>query len=266
MDIQTLLKALDDESIQKKIRFIVNIENENEKLSAHGLDFRNHDAYLLKMQRENREFRQSIERLNSLLRQEKESREKADFSVEQLSKKVAEKEKHLQQAKTEYQHLVDAKDQLESNISELNRKLEYYRNNFHDDLQAFELYNRLSDQTRQSLSGIFKDTTVQGLIACGIQEKNISNLWDYAKSETINGNNGDLANVILLFNLLFKRFTLAYPMFALQNVNSGDSFDTQSHIKHSSSVNTSGSIVHIMLHGYVNTKIGKVIKPSIVKL
>lgn len=193
-------------------------------------------------------------------------REEANVAVEQLSAQVEHKAQVIHELKSAQEPLVEDKKRLESDVVALNQKLEFYRDNFRDDLQALELYDRLSEQTRHSLSGIFKDTSVQGVIACGIQEKNISNLWDYAKSETVNGNNDDIANVISLFNLLFKRFVLAYPMFSLQDVNPGDSFNTQSHIKHSSSVNTSGAINQIMLYGYVNSKTGKVIKPSIVTL
>lgn len=207
-----------------------------------------------------------IEKLKSLLGLEKEANEEANVTVERLSTQVDEKAQVIHELKSTQEPLLEHKKRLESDVVALNQKLEFYRENFSDDLQVSELYGRLSGQTRHSLSGIFKDISVQGLVACGIQEKNISNLWDYAKSETVNGNNGDIANVISLFNLLFKRFKLAYPMFSLQDVNPGDSFDTQAHIKHSSSINTSGSINQIMLHGYVNSKTGKVIKPSVVTL
>ncbi|ASI97002.1 hypothetical protein [Vibrio rotiferianus] len=252
MDIQTLLEALEDEKIQAKIREIVDEKKDCSEVLLENDQESNVDnselvlvkESLQKAESENEELNKFFEKLKSLLGLEKE----ANVAVEQLSAQVEDKKR------------------LESDVITLSQKLEFYRDNFSDDLQAFELYGRLSEQTRHSLSGIFKDTSVQGLIACGIQEKNISNLWDYAKSETVNGNNGDIENVIALFNLLFKRFTLAYPMFSLQDVNPGDSFDTQFHIKHSSSVNTSGAINQIMLYGYVNSKTGKVIKPSIVTL
>ncbi|MGH1608958.1 hypothetical protein ACRBDM_00570 [Vibrio parahaemolyticus] len=274
INIQTLLNALDNEKVRAKVREIVVEKNdcvepplETEQVSS----FDNSELEcvkesLQKVESENEDLKQFIDKLKSLLCMEKEAKEKAGVRVEQLSEQNGDKDLLVAKLQADLKLLAEMKNQLQNDVTELNQNLEYYRNNFRDDLQVLELYSRLSEQTLQSLSGIFKDTTVQGLISCGIQEKNISNLWDYAKSETVNGNNGDIANVISLFNLLFKRFTLAYPMFALQEVSSGDSFDTQCHIKHSSSHNTSGSITQIMLHGYVNTKTGKVIKPSVVKL
>ncbi|MGR5173315.1 hypothetical protein ACPV4O_19110 [Vibrio owensii] len=274
MDIQTLLEALEDEKIQAKIREIVDEKKDCSEVQLENDQESNVDnselvlvkESLQKAESENEELNKIIEKLKSLLGLEKEAKEEANVAVEQLSAQVEDKAQVIHKLKSAQAPLVEDKKRLESDVITLSQKLEFYRDNFSDDLQAFELYGRLSEQTRHSLSGIFKDTSVQGLIACGIQEKNISNLWDYAKSETVNGNNGDIENVISLFNLLFKRFTLAYPMFSLQDVNPGDSFDTQFHIKHSSSVNTSGAINQIMLYGYVNSKTGKVIKPSIVTL
>lgn len=270
INIQALLKALEDETVRAKVREIVVEKNDcveppSEKEQVSRFDDSELEcakASLQKVESENEDLKQFM----SLLCMEKEAKEKAGVRVGQLSEQNGDKDLLVVKLQADLKLLAETKNQLQNDVTELNQKLEYYRNNFRDDLQVLELYSRLSEQTLQSLSGIFKDTTVQGLISCGIQEKNISNLWDYAKSETVNGNNGDIANVISLFNLLFKRFTLAYPMFALQEVSSGDSFDTQCHIKHSSSHNTSGSITQIMLHGYVNTKTGKVIKPSVVKL
>ena len=270
INIQALLKALEDETVRAKVReIVVEIEppSENEQVSSFDdSELECAKESLQKVESENEDLKQFIDKLKSLLCMEKEAKEKAEVRVEQLSDQNGDKDLLVAKLQADHKPLLDKKNQLQNDVIELNQKLKYYRDNFHDDLQALELYNRLSEQTRHSLSGIFKDNSVQGLMACGIQEKNISILWDYAKSETVNGNNDDITNVISLFNLLFKRFTLAYPMFALQDVNFGDSFDTQCHIKHSSSLNTSGSIAQIMLHGYVNSKTGKVIKPSIVKL
>lgn len=274
MDIQMLLKALEDEKVQAKVREIVDEKKDCAKAlleNDHASNVDNSELMFAKeslqqADSENEELKKVIEKLKSLLGLEKEAKEKAHVTVERLSAKFDEKAHVIHELQSAHEPLIEDKKRLESDVAVLNQKLEFYRNNFSDDLQVFELYGRLSEQTRHSLSGIFKDTSVQGLIACGIQEKNISNLWDYAKNETVNGKNDDISNVIFLFNLLFERFVLAYPMFSLQDVNPGDSFDTQSHIKHSSSINTSGSINQIMLCGYVNCKTGKVIKPSVVTL
>jgi hypothetical protein len=274
MDTETILKLLDDEAVKAKVRAIVaekedalqHLSDPKESTLTNNSELEAIRASLQGKDDEIEDLKKLIEKLKSLLGLEKEANEEANVTVERLSTQVDEKAQVIHELKSTQEPLLEDKKRLESDVVALNQKLEFYRENFSDDLQVSELYVRLSGQTRHSLSGIFKDISVQGLVACGIQEKNISNLWDYAKSETVNGNNGDIANVISLFNLLFKRFKLAYPMFSLQDVNPGDSFDTQAHIKHSSSINISGSINQIMLHGYVNSKTGKVIKPSVVTL
>ncbi|OOF11041.1 hypothetical protein BZG82_05350, partial [Salinivibrio sp. PR5] len=90
--------------------------------------------------------------------------------------------------------------------------------------------------------------------------------WDYIKNEVVKGDNADIDRVIKMFDALFERFILAYPMFAFQEVTKGIEFDTQQHIKHNTSKNTSGPIQHVLLRGYVNTNTNKVIKPSVVFL
>ena len=171
---------------------------------------------------------------------------------------------HLSDINSQYQNLKNEFDSLKQDHEEQEIKIGFYRESFEEDLRIKELYEGLSSQTKLSTEGIFKDTSIKGLIACGIQEKNISNLWDYVKSEVVNGNNPDQNSIIRLFELLFNRFKLAYPMFELQSVQVGDKFDTQAHIKHNMSVNMSGNIQNILLYGYFNTKTGKIIKQSIV--
>lgn len=274
MDIKSLLEALDEDAVKAKIRtIIVDQGNELTCLPEAKEPLLNGDSELGSMKsviqdkdREIEDLKMWIDKLKSLLGFEKEAKLLANDQVVQLSMQIDEKSQAMHKLEVAQESLVEDKRRLENDVAVLNQKLEFYRSNFRDDLEVLELYERLSEQTHFSLSGIFKDTSVQGLMACGIQEKNISNLWDYVKSEIVNGNNADIASVISLFNLLFKRFTLAYSMFSLQNVNSGDSFDTQCHIKHSSSTNISGPISQIMLYGYVNSKTGKVIKQSVVKL
>ncbi|MBB1365420.1 hypothetical protein H5154_03335 [Pseudoalteromonas sp. SR44-5] len=153
---------------------------------------------------------------------------------------------------------------LQAELDAANKKVQWYCDNFSEDIKVDVIYKKLSEATKSSLSGIFKSTTPSGLIACGIQEKNIGNLWEYAKNEVVNGKNPDVAKINEIFEVLFARFTLAFPMYETQQVTLGDDFDTQLYIKHNTSRNASGVIEAILLRGYLNTKTGKVIKQSIV--
>lgn len=267
MDVETLLNALDNKRVQDKIRKILSLECDTDELDIVSSNIKGvnrntnekDDDNLIKVQEENDELKNIVKKLKSLLSAEEKEKSDAITQMTLISEKLSGREQAALKIESDYRSLNEA------NV-ELHKKLGYYRDNFGDDVKLFELYSRLSEQTRVSLSGIFKDTTIQGLMACGIQEKNISNLWDYLKNETINGVNDDVDNIVAMFLILFNRFRLAYPMFELQNANIGDTFDTECHIKHNSSVRVSGSISQIILQGYVNTKTGKVIKPSVVTL
>ncbi|EKO3780311.1 hypothetical protein P0F39_001846 [Vibrio metschnikovii] len=287
MDLKKqLLKLLDDHQIQTKLCSIINsmpAATNQESLSVTSCDcspniepldsqefdamqaqLNESDLRIEQLSSENQQLNQLIEKIKQLLGFSQDANLSLPDSIGQLQQQLKAKQAEIDKLN---QLVDDQKTQLQQrqqDSSKRDEKLVWYQTHFEDDLNILSLYQELSEQTRTSLNGIFKDTSVEGLVACGIQEKNISNLWDYAKSEAVNGTNPDLEKINRLFELLFKRFILAYPMFALQAVKVGDIFDTQLHIKHNSSVNTSGSISIIRLIGYVNTKTQKVIKPSLV--
>ncbi|WP_217542981.1 hypothetical protein [Vibrio metschnikovii] len=287
MDLKKqLLKLLDDDQIQAKLCLIINskpIATNQGSLSETSCDcssnieslasqefntmqvqFDASEQRIRQLVSENQQLNQLIEKIKHLLGFSQDADLDLPDTISQLQQQLQAKEVEINQLN----QVVDTqKAQLQErkqDSSKRDEKLVWYQTHFEDDLTIFNLYQELSEQTRTSLNGIFKDCSIQGIVACGIQEKNISNFWDYAKSEVINGTNPDLGKINRLFELLFKRFNLAYPMFALQAVKVGDNFDTQLHIKHNSSVKMSGAISSIRLIGYVNTKTEKVIKPSLV--
>lgn len=291
---QCLLLLLDDEDVNEKIRQII-VEPVNaisteiqiiEGLAKAGSELidqlqgekRHLEIKVNKLSDENEKMKALIEKLKSLLGLKEtalnESKHvistlnqdtlKLEANLSSIKSDLTQKQQRLSDVNYKYQNLKSEFDSLNQSYQEQDRKIVFYRYSFEEDLRIKDIYDGLSAQTKLSTEGIFKDSSIKGLIACGIQEKNISNLWDYAKSEVVNGNNPDQESIIRLFELLFNRFKLAYPMFELQPVQVDDKFDTQSHIKHNSSKNMSGSIQNILLYGYINTKTDKVIKPSIV--
>ncbi|WP_023604336.1 hypothetical protein [Aliivibrio logei] len=264
-EIQT--QTLDD-LVKSDLELIEQLQDEKDNL----------ETKINTLSNENEEMKAFIEKLKSLLGLKEEALNESTQSISELNRHKIELEtdlssvnadlnqnkQHLSDISSQYHSLKNEFDSLKQAHEDQEIKIGFYRESFEEDLRIKELYEGLSFQTKLSTEGIFKDTSIKGLIACGIQEKNISNLWDYVKSEVVNGNNPDQNNIIRLFELLFNRFKLAYPMFELQPVQVGDKFDTQAHIKHNMSVNMSGSIQNILLYGYFNTKTGKVIKQSIV--
>lgn len=155
---------------------------------------------------------------------------------------------------------------IQGSNKKLNKTIEFYRDNFEDDLKAYELFSSLSNDTKDSISGIFKDTTLKGFLSCGVQDKNISSFWEYIKTEHQEDKNSDIKKLVHIYEFLFQQYTRAFPMYELQKVSKRDEFEALSHINHSSSKSVSGKITEVLLRGYVNTKTSKVMKQSVVKV
>lgn len=268
-----LLSALENEKVKNKIIAIVESSKQssnkhlNEQKNTVGIE-----EYNL-LNQKNEELKLALTAQKEQVEVLRKKLSDVVKAYEDLAQKKKNTEEDLIAFKEDNKNLVEAlsekKDELESKqeqVSEVNTALDKYKHTFESDILLSQLYHELSEKTQGSLRGIFKDTSMQGLVACGIQEKNISNLWDYIKNEVVNGDNADIDKVIKMFDALFERFILAYPMFAFQEVTKGIEFDTQQHIKHNTSKNTSGPIQHVLLRGYVNTNTNKVIKPSVVFL
>ncbi len=273
MSIDELLKLLDEPEVQEKIKLILtdvgSIDPPSVQLNGEeelNQRISNLEQENQKLKKENEEMTGMMSRLKKLIFGKDNELSENKLKVEKLEQQVATSNQLITAKSSELKssniEIVSLKERLDI----ADTKINWYREHFSEDLKLQEIYSNLSESTKGSLSGIFKDTTLKGLVACGIQEKNIGNLWEYAKNEVVNDNNPDIPAIITLFEILFARFSLAFSMYEPQKVASGDSFDTQLHIKHNSSKNVSGAIESVSLHGYVNTKTDKVIKLSIVKI
>ena len=199
-----------------------------------------------------------IEEQSSDISKSKNIVEDLKSNIKDLNGQASKRDKTIQ----DYKH--DLACSQEQNQA-LSSKVEFYRENFEDDIRIYKVYSELTEETKNSLKNIFKNTSMKGIIACGIKEKNIINLWDYAMREVVN-NKPDSAAIVSLFESLFAQFILAFPMYKLQNIQQGEEFDTQSHIRHNNSSRVTGSIDAILLQGYINTKTDKVIKQAVVVL
>ena len=82
---------------------------------------------------------------------------------------------HLDQSREQVKKVIDELGEQQRVNQDMQKRLSVYRESFEDDLRIHAAYLEFSESTKNSLSGIFKDTSIQGLIACGIQEGSISN-------------------------------------------------------------------------------------------
>lgn len=293
---QSVLLLLEDSEVREKVREIMfkpavnttlettvveeSVISDDTLIQELQEEDNNLEVEVIKLRSENEEMKEIIIKLKSLLGLKDSALNKSNEAVLSLNQdksgleanlstvtsNLNQNKQSLSEVSSNYKYLKTEYDSIKAKYEEQEKKIAYYRDNFEEDLRIKEIYDDLSNQTKLSTDNIFTDPSVKGLVACGIQEKYIFNLWDYIKAEVVKGNNPDQERLIRLFELLFKRFKLAYPMFELQLVKTGDKFDTQSHIKHNKSDNMSGDIQSVLFHGCINTKTGKVLKPSIVIL
>jgi len=190
------------------------------------------------------------------------------FSDEQVqsdipSLKIEKEHKTLKQENLELQNKIK---QLQNTNTQAVENLKFYKDEFEDAVKAYELFNSLSESTKNSLSGIFKDMTLQGFLSCGIQDKNISSFWEYIKTELQEEKNKDIPNLVKIYDFLFQKYTKAFPMYKKQKIGEMEQFDPLLHINHSSSTSPSGTIQEVLLAGYVNSKTSKIMKKSVVKI
>ncbi len=204
--------------------------------------------------------------LKNLIEKKKELELELESFTKNMNKEKEKLSSELIQLKEE---LGNAKEDVKKSLSEntkLSKKVDFYREAFEKDLKAYTIYTELSDSTKDSLKGIFRDSTLEGFIACGIQEKNINSLWDYIKDEIREEKNSDIKNLKEMFYFLFEKYRLAFPIFELQGVSIGDIFEDSNHIRHSSSREVNGAISEVVFRGWINNKLDKVVKKSVVKM
>jgi hypothetical protein len=155
--------------------------------------------------------------------------------------------------------------ELESKVNRAKEETKKYKEPFKEQLEVYDLYQKLNETTKSSLKGIFKDDSLIGFFACGVQEKNIDSFWEYTKNELIEEKNSDLESLIQIFNFLFEKYLMAYPLYEIQKVQEGDEFKTEHYIRDSNS-SVSGNISKVLLQGWVNTKTGKTVKKTVVRI
>ena len=239
-----LLKILThDEDIRQLIKRLASSDNETE-------DVQQDAAPLHEVQKELQESQIMIAKLKKLIGISENNLNSQASDIKQLRESLKSNEKE--------------KAALTKSFNRQQVQLKRYEDLFKDEIATHQAFMSLSSSTKKSLSGIFKDDSLQGFMACGIQEKSINNLWEYLKNEVIEDSNEDLPALTDIFDFLFSRYVIAYPIYERQPLKVGDEFDPQQHIKHSSSNNVSGKIQKIILHGWKNKKTKKLIKQSVV--
>lgn len=244
MKKEELLQYLEDEAIQQRIIQIVSskdttkIDDSNQK-----------EEELMGIIEE---WKQKYKNLKECLN-----------SQEDKTQKLKQKNNDISKTNEELEDKIITKNEQNEDIQ---NQLNFYKQSFEEEIIIYEKFISLRNETKDSLSGIFKGDDISGFISCGVQEKNIQNLWEYIKAEILEDKNSDIETLIEIFYFFFTRYKMAYPMYELLNTKQNDNFDTQLHIKHNTSNSSSGVISKVYLQGYKNIKTEKTIKQSVVKI
>lgn len=175
-----------------------------------------------------------------------------------------------QQLKKLHNELTAAEERLkktEDNRDEYKTKYFQFKGIFQRQMQTFYQYQNLSEQCKDALSGIFKGTSFEEFLACGVQPGNIDTLWEFSRNQALEGNTDDLPvlqQIIAYFVHLYN-VTNDSPILGFQTVSVGDAFDVDLHIRTQSS-KASGAITDIILTGLTNAFTGEVIKKTVVEI
>ena len=102
------------------------------------------------------------------------------------------------------QELLTVKEALqkaEKSRDEYRSKYLQFKAIFQKQTHAFYLYQHLTDQSKDELSGIFKGKNFEAFLACGVQPANIDALWEYARQAALAGSLEDveLLNQIIAY-------------------------------------------------------------------
>mgnify|MGYP000361907505 CR=1 FL=1 len=195
-----------------------------------------------------------------------EQNEKHKEHEVELQEGQAQLKKQFQSEKEQKEKGVKQVTSLSQENDELSGRIDNFKQEFSGILTAHQLYGNLSVARKAALKNIFKDDTLNGFWACGVQEKNVISLWEYIKSELLEGNSEELKELIQILDFFFSNYLLAHPLYVMQDVRVGEMFNVAEHIKHPDSSSSNGEIKQILLSGWRNVKTGKVVKQSVVVL
>ncbi len=261
---ETLLQLLDDDAVQARLRAIVLQGSETkdhpsqEDLDSLEQQVSAQQEKIDALQEENMTLKALYEKLKRCLAQEEQKAQTAQHALDTSQQAKAQLSQSIEQASIKQR-------QLEQQNHAIQAELQDYQRNFAELQAVYALFTSLSPETRTSISGIFKDDSLPGFIASGVQDRNIDNLWAYIKNQIIEECNQDTPQLIAMFNRLFKIYAKAYPQMQTQPISIGEVFDPNKHIRTSAS-EVSGTIAAVVLHGWVNTKTKKIIKQAVVRL
>lgn len=167
--------------------------------------------------------------------------------------------------KQEVAELREALTKTEENRDEYKSKYFQFKGIFQRQTHTFYLYQGLSESTQSALSGIFKGTSFEEFLACGVQPGNIDALWEFTRNHALQDDTEDLEILVHIITYFVKMYNSTNDTEVLKICmpKEGDTFDTDLHIRTPKS-KAAGSISEVLLFGLSNGFTGDIIKKAVV--
>lgn len=253
--------------------YLRNLENKyqvlEKSLSSCKYNLQNKEAELERQKDSFKELQSDYQILKEDLKQSKYQLQALQCDYRSLEAKFKQSENSLQVLQHNYRDLESKEKNAADSLRKVQAEAKQLKEHFSEPIEYLKKYRSLSEDVRTGLSDVICDKNeVLFIVSCSTSER-LGAIWDYIKKAL--SDKARTEREICTLNEIFDYFfhiynsSLSEPMYIRDNVDNGDPFDDDMHIRYPGS-STSGQISEVMLRGYHSKNTGKIIRPSLVRL
>lgn len=249
------------------------VQDENKKLKNDHDELSN---YLRNLENKYQVLEKSLSSCKYNLQNKEEDLKQSKYQLQalqcdyrSLEAKFKQSENSLQVLQHNYRDLESKEKNTADFLRKVQAEAKQLKEHFSEPIEYLKKYRSLSEDVRTGLSDVICDKNeVLFIVSCSTSER-LGAIWDYIKKAL--SDKARTEREICTLNEIFDYFfhiynsSLSEPMYIRDNVDNGDSFDDDMHIRYPGS-STSGQISEVMLRGYHSKNTGKIIRPSLVRL
>lgn len=275
--IDNLLRALDDKSVQRRIR---EIAGGDEKKSVFGGNEEKGKKEAKQLRAALSEKESELELLRRALREEKEDKLRAFRQVEELKQALSDGEiesqnirrqletvqKQLEELQEENRALRDREGEYAGCVEEARTVRSYYENGFRQLDTYYRMYLQLGQEVHEDLTRVLSAKSPEAFLCWGVQWGNIEALWAFLDINLSLGKyDSDILDVLSkIFDYLFEQYREINGNYERLDTKAGDDFDEDFHKRSGDSL-VAGRISQVLLRGYRGIA-NKKIKKSVVRI
>ncbi len=275
--IDNLLRALDDKSVQRRIR---EIAGGDEKKSVFGGNEEKGKKEAKQLRAALSEKESELELLRRALREEKEDKLRAFRQVEELKQALSDGEiesqnirrqletvqKQLEELQEENRALRDREGEYAGCVEEARTVRSYYENGFRQLDTYYRMYLQLGQEVHEDLTRVLSAKSPEAFLCWGVQWGNIEALWAFLDINLSLGKyDSDILDVLSkIFDYLFEQYREMNGNYERLDTKAGDDFDEDFHKRSGDSL-VAGRISQVLLRGYRGIA-NKKIKKSVVRI